>query len=57
MDLKWILIGALAYAMLTKKKDGTSSTIKAPTQEEIVAAANKQAQAALEQARQILETI
>jgi len=57
MDLKWILIGALAYTLLTKKKDGSAPTIKAPSQEEITAAANKAAQQALDQAQSILSSI
>lgn len=59
MNLKWLILGALAYHMLTKKKDTATGApaIKAPTQEELIAAANAQAKKALEQAQEILSTI
>lgn len=56
MNIKWMILGALAYHwLLQQKKQQTGE--KPITQEEIVAAANQQAQEALKQARDILSSI
>lgn len=51
MNIKWMILGALAYHWLLQQKK------KAPTQEEIVATAQQQAQEALKQAQDILSSI
>jgi len=61
MNIKLLIIGALAYTVFMKKKEEgqppLSPAVKPPTQEEIVAAANKTAKEALEQAQSILSSI
>jgi hypothetical protein len=59
IDMKWILLGVLAYTLFTKKKGEVAapSAVKPPTAEELQAKALEAAKKAQETAESILSSV